>query len=125
MLKSWSKPLLLMLLLGMPVALYLFLQNFGENEYQIPILFEDGIESPLPNCPNGKEPHLVKNFFTEAFCEIWDCTETEGKLVVYSLYSNKCSTSPLVEVARVCNNFRDQLKFHMITIPLVPRPYNK
>ena len=122
MLNSWSKQLLLTLLLAMPVALYLFLQSFGENEYQIPILFEDGIVSPLPNCPNSEEPHLVKNFITEASCKIWDCTEVEGKLVVYSLYNNKCSTSQLVEVARVCNNFRDQPKFHVITIPIVPQP---
>lgn len=39
-----KKVLFLFLLLLFPVLVYLFLQGFGKNEYNIPILWETGVE---------------------------------------------------------------------------------
>lgn len=42
--------------LAIPVAVFLFLKIFGENEYEIPVYFEHGIEG----CGDLSEPHNVK-----------------------------------------------------------------
>ncbi|PGH38260.1 MAG: hypothetical protein CRN43_16260 [Candidatus Nephrothrix sp. EaCA] len=50
--KQW---MFLFLLLAFPAILYLFLQEFGKNEYNIPMLYENGAEGnecvPKSNAP--------------------------------------------------------------------------
>lgn len=50
--KQWT---FLFLLLALPAVLYLFLQGFGKNEYDLPMLYENGSEGnecvPKSNAP--------------------------------------------------------------------------
>ncbi len=41
--------------LAIPVAVFLFLKIFGENKYEVPVFFENGIEG----CPDAAQPHTV------------------------------------------------------------------
>lgn len=50
-----KKPLILLFTLAIPVALFLFLKFFGENKYEVPVFFENGIEG----CINATSPHVM------------------------------------------------------------------
>lgn len=56
--KMW-KAGLLVLILAVPVFLYLFLQGFGTNEYDVPVINKNGIGE---NCPDNKDPSKVDDF---------------------------------------------------------------
>jgi len=50
----------LAVLLGLPVAIYVFLQAFGQNEFDIPVYFEAGLSSTKERCEaNYDQPYLV------------------------------------------------------------------
>lgn len=42
-----KKPILLFLALVLPVVVFVFLKFFGKNEFAVPVLFEDGIATPV------------------------------------------------------------------------------
>jgi protein SCO1/2 len=113
-----SKPfqaLLLLILLAMPVFFYLFLQKFGENEYKIPVYYQQGT-NPLPGCNESAKPHIISPYFLEDPCREWNCSFIKNKLAVFSFSKAGCSTKALNEVARVCNVYRDQPLFHSVTL---------
>ncbi len=112
------KALLLLLLLGMPIAFYLFLQGFGENVYNIPVFYENGIPDPIPGCAKDPKPHLIDEFISKGPCQLWNCPDIDGKFVVFSFVQTGCSTTQFSEIARVCNVFRDQVLFKTVTVLL-------
>jgi hypothetical protein len=50
-----KKQVILLLTLAIPVAVFLFLKIFGENKYEVPVFFAQGIEG----CSNQSQPHVV------------------------------------------------------------------
>lgn len=50
-----KKTIFLILTLAIPVSIFLFLKIFGNNEFEVPVLFEKGI----PNCTDQIRPHRV------------------------------------------------------------------
>lgn len=60
--KRFFKWVVLFVLVGLPVAIYLFLQAFGENKFDIPVYHVEGVENPLDGCPKGSEAHVVPVF---------------------------------------------------------------
>jgi protein SCO1/2 len=50
-----KKLLFLVLTLAIPVSIFLFLKYFGSNEFEVPLLFENGIDG----CPQSRSPHVV------------------------------------------------------------------
>ena len=53
-----KKSFFLVLTLAIPVAIFLFLKIFGDNTFDVPVLFEDGI----PGCEGSQSPHKVPDF---------------------------------------------------------------
>lgn len=53
-----KKILFLVFTLAIPVAIFLFLKIFGNNEFEVPVLFENGIYE----CENSSSPHVVPEF---------------------------------------------------------------
>jgi protein SCO1/2 len=45
-----TKWIFLIILLALPVLIYLFLQSFGKNKFDIPIYYEAGLETVLEGC---------------------------------------------------------------------------
>ena len=115
---KWVRVPLLFFLLGMPVAFYIFLQSFGENEYDLPVLYEDGIPDPIPGCAENRKPHAIEQLVNEGPCQSWDCSDIDGKLVIFSFAKMGCTTTHLGEIARICNIYRNQSLFHAVTVPL-------
>ncbi len=114
----WVKVPLLFVLLGIPVVLYLFLQEFGKNEFDLPVYYHEGISDPVSGCETNLVPHTIKQFVGELPCQLWDCSVVGEKLVVFSFIKSGCSTDHLGEIARVCNYFEDQTMLHTITVPM-------
>ncbi|MFY0654135.1 MAG: hypothetical protein JXQ96_19010 [Cyclobacteriaceae bacterium] len=48
------KWLFLGILLGLPVGIYLFLQGFGNNRFEVPVFYEKGIDTPIGSCQDSK-----------------------------------------------------------------------
>ena len=117
MLSKQLKALLLLILLGMPVLFYLFLQSFGENKYEIPIFFEDGISDRLSGCER-EVPHTIDNYFQSEACDDWSCSEVAGKYTVFCFIKSNCQSDAISELARVSNVFREKPFFHAVTIAL-------
>lgn len=53
-----KKSIFLVLTLAIPVAIFLFLKLFGDNAFEVPILFDEGIT----DCPNSVGVHVVPEF---------------------------------------------------------------
>ena len=109
---------MLLLILGTPVLLYLFLQGFGENKFEVPVYFEAGIPEPLPGCVSGEAPHNIKQFVEQGPCERWDCAAIDGKLAIFSFIRSGCDQEILNQLARVSNNLREQKYIQVITMAL-------
>jgi protein SCO1 len=50
-----KKFIFLMLTLAIPVSIFLFLKIFGNNEFEVPVFFENGI----PGCSDSEKVHTV------------------------------------------------------------------
>jgi protein SCO1/2 len=53
------KWIFLFFILGLPVCIYLFLKSFGENKFDVPIFYEDGITNPVSSCSDTSSPFEV------------------------------------------------------------------
>lgn len=52
-----NKIVVISLVLLSPVAVILFLNSFGENEYELPVYYKDG--NPIAECKQGEVQHTV------------------------------------------------------------------
>lgn len=94
--KKW---LFLFLMLALPVLIYLFLQAFGDNRFDIPVYYENGIEQPLDGCMKGPDS---TNFKIEHIR-----TDLEG-IVVYGFAMGKGFTNDELNNIRVfLNRYND------------------
>lgn len=57
--KKYIKIALLLITLAIPVAIFMFLRTFGENKFNIPLFYENGVEQPIGNCSAGEGQFLV------------------------------------------------------------------
>lgn len=71
----------LFLLIALPVAIYFFLQAFGENKFAIPILYMNGIENRADGCPEVLDQYYVPRLTD------YDTTleGTSSEIVIYNL----------------------------------------
>ena len=97
---------------------YLFLRSFGENKYEIPIYYQDGIYEQLPGCSRGEKPHSLSTFLQKDLCKIWDCSDLTGKHTIISLIKSDCKEEVISQVARISNIFREEPSFHALMLPL-------
>ncbi len=115
-----TKVALLVATLALPVGLYLFLRNFGENQYKVPIIYEDGITDPLDGCPATYDAQLSDFSFTDAAQAQGNFSEHTGRIYVFSFVQNGCDSQGKVlnEVARVANDYRDDLRVGVVSLQL-------
>lgn len=78
----------LFFLLGLPVGIYLFLQGFGENRFDVPVYYQNGIENPIGNCESGTGQFIVPEyqFFDTSFSK-----RIEGT-IVFDLGTPDCDS---------------------------------
>jgi protein SCO1 len=117
--------LVLVCILLVPVMIFLFLRSFGNNQYDIPILFQDGVEDPLSECnmvDSGQ--HYIPDFtLTDQNGEMRGKSEMAGKITIVDFFFTSCpSICPVMstELERVDDAFRDDDEIQIYSISIDP-----
>lgn len=119
--KRWIRNGLLVLTLVLPVALYIFLQSFGKNQYEVPIIYPEGITHPLEGCqPSSVSDQLSSFFYSSTPEQPLAESDIQGRINVFSFMQNTCDKDAIMlrEVARVCNKYRDNARVGTVSILL-------
>ncbi len=84
--KLW-KISMLMSLLAIPVMLYLFLQTFGSNEYDVPVYYPQGVIDEY-DCDFADGPHFLNRSLLHLVNH--DEINPENVFVIYSFLEKDC-----------------------------------
>jgi len=78
-----KKALLLFLTIGLPVLIFLFLKGFGDNQYLIPVMYEQGLGDSLstPCLDKKKEQYVVNNDLVPAGMKIIHFEQLDGPVL--------------------------------------------
>ncbi len=106
---NWQKIILLTLILGLPVGLYLFLQRYGTNQYQVPIFYQSGIREPVAGCPETTEPYYLPNQSFSGTGPWSNLHELKGRLTVFALIKSNCDHTheAVDQLAAIGNRYRN------------------
>jgi len=115
--------LVLVCILLIPVVIFLFLKTFGNNQYDIPVFFQNGVEDPLSECmmlDSGQ--HFISEFaLIDQNGQTRGSNEMSGKITIVDFFFTSCpSICPVMstELERVDDAFRneDQIQIYSISI---------
>lgn len=117
--------LVLVCVLMVPVLVIVFLKSFGTNHYDIPILYEDGVENPFQECDVVEDgQHYIPEFrFTTQNNQQIGRSEMEGKITIVDFFFTSCpSICPVMstEMERVDDAFRDEDDVQIYSISIDP-----
>lgn len=85
-----KKGLILFLGLLLPIIIFVFLKFFGKNEFDVPLLFEEGVESPC--AVNYPKPYVLPD-------SVWNLIAVNGASLIIIDFSEKPSVRIRSEVA--------------------------
>ncbi len=117
--------LVLVCVLMVPVLVIVFLKSFGTNHYDIPILYEDGVENPFQECDVVEVgQHYIPEFtFTTQNNQQMGRSEMEGKITIVDFFFTSCpSICPVMstEMERVDDAFRNEDDVQIYSISIDP-----
>lgn len=117
--------LVLVCILLIPILIVLFLRNYGENKYDLPIFYENGISNPFMDCgPNDSTQHYIPEFtFTNQNNEPVGRSDMEGKITIVDFFFTSCpSICPIMskEMERVNDIFRNEPAVQIMSISIDP-----
>jgi protein SCO1 len=117
--------LILLCILMVPILIFVFLKTFGVNQYDIPILFESGVENPFGECDfEENEQHRIPGFsFVSQDGKKIGREEMEGKITIVDFFFTSCpSICPVMsaEMERVDDVFRNEEKVQIYSISIDP-----
>jgi hypothetical protein len=98
-----KKPIFLFLALVLPVAVFVFLKFFGKNEFAVPVLFDDGIATPV-GCESFRYdvPYSVPDTILAKFS--WSSNDSI-LLVVFSGTTNAEQQEQSIQLNRIFTEF--------------------
>ncbi|EAZ80581.1 SCO family protein [Algoriphagus machipongonensis] len=117
--------LVLVCILLIPLLIFLFLRGFGENNYEIPVYYENGTNNPFKECPIGDSTqHYIPEFtFTNQEGNPVGKEQMEGKITIVDFFFTSCpSICPIMsqEMERVNDIFRDNPNVRILSISIDP-----
>ncbi|PRY86211.1 SCO family protein [Mongoliibacter ruber] len=117
--------LVLVCVLMVPVLIIVFLKSFGTNHYDIPILYEDGVENPFQECDVVESgQHYIPDFnLTTQLEEARGREEMTGKITIVDFFFTSCpSICPVMstEMERVDDAFRNEENVQIYSISIDP-----
>ena len=119
------KFLLLVCILMIPVLIIIFLKGFTQNQYDIPVFFENGIEDPFQECgyPSGEQHYIPEfTFYSQDSARIGR-PDMEGKITIVDFFFTSCpSICPIMssEMERVQDAFRNDPEVQIFSITVDP-----
>lgn len=103
----------------------MFLRAFGSNQYDIPVLYESGVDNPFGECvlPENQQ-HYIPNFqFVSQTGEEVGRDQMEGKVTIVDFFFTSCpSICPVMstEMTRVQDVFRNDDRVQIYSISIDP-----
>jgi len=115
----------LVCILLIPVLIFMFLKGFGNNEYDLPIFFEKGVENPFQTCPTSDTTqHYIPDFsFVNQEGQMKGKADMLGKITIVDFFFTSCpSICPVMskEMERVNDMFRDESGVQILSISIDP-----
>lgn len=96
-----KKTIFLLLTLAIPVSIFLFLKFFGSNEFDVPVLYDNGID----NCENSTAPHVIPEEFVMPVVGQLQA-DTEGRFKVFGvLEKSEDNTELFIQLVRIQDAF--------------------
>ncbi|MFC3415587.1 SCO family protein [Algoriphagus hitonicola] len=117
--------LVLVCILMVPVLIVLFLKSFGQNQYDLPVFYQTGIDDPFGECPvTDTTQHYIPEFsFLNQEGNSVGRSEMEGKITIVDFFFTSCpSICPVMskEMERVNDMFRDEDQVRIMSISIDP-----
>lgn len=117
--------MVLLCILMVPILIILFLRTFGDNQYDIPIFYQDGVENPFKECEVVETgQHYIPEFILSDQDSLSRGKgEMAGKITVVDFFFTSCpSICPVMskEMERVDNAFRNDPKVQIYSISIDP-----
>jgi len=119
------KIMVLICILLIPVVIIVFLRSFGQNNYEIPVLYEQGIEDPFGTCGyvHGEQHYIPDFSFVAQDSSIIGRDQMEGKITIVDFFFTSCpSICPIMsnEMERVQDAFRNEKDVQIYSISIDP-----
>ncbi len=122
--KISPKGIILFFVVLLPTLLFVFLKFYGVNYYDLPVYYENGVDSVAFNCGNQKEQHFVDRFlFATDDGHNIGAAFLEGKITIVNFFYTKCGIpcdDENEELSRVYNFYKDYPSFQILSISLNP-----
>lgn len=120
---TWKTGILL-LILAIPVLIYLFLQGFGSNHFNIPIYYEEGVQSSMTDCGFTEGQHYIPNFalINQNNDAVTD-KALKGNITVVDFFFTSCpDICPIMssELSRVANAFQNEDRLKIMSFSVDP-----
>lgn len=117
--------LVLVCILLVPVVIFLFLKTFGNNQYDIPVFFQNGVEDPLSECHMADSgQHYIPDFILmDQNRQIRGKNEMSDKITIVDFFFTSCpSICPVMstELERVDDAFRNDAEVQIYSISIDP-----
>ncbi len=114
------KGLILGMILVVPVLIFIFLKVFGVNQFDLPVYYEDGVDTAFTDCEFQKGLHRIPDFsFPDYEGMVTRSNDLAGKsLIVYFTQNPGDSVGHRVNsgLARVLGSFEAQENISVLTI---------
>lgn len=120
---TWKTGILL-LILAIPVLIYLFLQGFGANQFNIPVYYEEGVHSSMADCEFSEGQHYIPSFslVNQNNKAITDMA-LEGNITVVDFFFTSCpDICPVMtsELSRVASAFQNEDRLKIMSFSVDP-----
>ena len=104
----------LFFILGLPVCVYLFLKSFGENKFDVPIFYEEGITNPVGSCIDTTGPFEIPSLikYDSAFQ-----IDISG-LTILDIGTSSCDScrQKINNLLSVWDRYKDLKNFNMYSV---------
>ncbi|SHO65289.1 SCO family protein [Algoriphagus zhangzhouensis] len=115
----------LVCVLLIPVLIFMFLRGFGENHYDLPIFYQNGVDNPFKECNfEDSTQHYIPEFaFTNQEGKTIGRKDMEGKITIVDFFFTSCpSICPVMskEMERVNDMFRNNPEVQILSISIDP-----
>ena len=102
----------LLSILMVPVLIIVFLKTMGNNQYDIPVLYENGVENPFRECEVAENTqHYIPEFeLVTQDSTLRGSSQMQGKITIVDFFFTSCpSICPIMstEMERVDDAFRN------------------
>lgn len=116
---------ILVFILAIPAFIFLFLQSFGTNKFEVDVYFQAGVESNMWNCNfiQGDQHYIPSfSFVSQSGKAVNDQVLTEGITVVDFFFTSCPSICPVMtnELARVQEEFKKNPKVKILSFTVDP-----